>query len=374
MSSRAAVALVLTIALVVCVAFAAMTRGPSRRDEALHGAAQETSATTTVSLPGSARSSTSTAITARAMAPPSMSDDDLERDLERAAIEAIKPRGEPEEGLFDATITRPGRSSREPAELSIALIEDPYAYRRPLAFYRLAKALGASVVPVSVARRVSAGELAARITEDPSLAAFLPFLQAHASIQNDGTVDAILRAPEATVTPGAPGGPSVLRRLGRDARELAVNGAPEMEMWASWALSSSPAPAERTTLLCGYVEMLVLDYLAANSLRRSATLDDASGSLWLVDNASAFPRSWDAQAETLLLARLRDVRRFPKGLRDKLARFDRTAAAAALAPGGFDTWLVSPRTLVTLDERRASVLTLIEARIAESSEAATLSL
>ena len=54
--------------------------------------------------------------------------------------------------------------------------------------------------------------------------------------------------------------------------------------------------------------------------------------------------------------------------------FDRSRARAALAPGTFDEWLVSPRALIELDERRAGLLSLIDARVAERGEAAVLSL
>ncbi len=75
-----------------------------------------------------------------------------------------------------------------------------------------------------------------------------------------------------------------------------------------------------------------------------------------------------------LLRRLRALARFPRGLRDALVRFDRGRAAATFTAGGFEAWLLAPRTVVELDERRAALLTLVEARIAERGAAAVLSL
>jgi hypothetical protein len=111
--------------------------------------------------------------------------------------------------------------------------------------------------------------------------------------------------------------------------------------------------------------MLALDYLSANVLRRTALVDDVHGALLLVDNAEAFPLHVDPGALHRILAMLRGCARFPRGIRDALARLDRAASTAAFAPGDFATWLLSPRSLVGLDERRAGLLTLIEAKIAE---------
>jgi len=287
--------------------------------------------------------------------------DPIESDLARASVTALTPRGELSAGVFDASVSIPARATSEAARISIALIDDPYAYRRPLAFYRLARALGAHVVPASVARRIGVGELGALLADQPLL---LSFMKARAAIQNDGTIDALITAP------GASGGASPWTAMGPLAREVAMNGSAEMETWAGWARSLEPAPSERTPLLRGYIEMLVLDYLSANVIRRSAMLDEATGSLLLTENATAFPVNPDPRALDPILDRLRASARFPRGLRERLTRFDRTAAAAALAPGGFDTWLVSPRSLVTLDERRAGLLTLLEAKVAEAEAAA----
>ena len=74
--------------------------------------------------------------------------------------------------------------------------------------------------------------------------------------------------------------------------------------------------------------------------------------------------------------------RFPRSLRDALVRLGPSEAAATLAPGatatpipeGFEGWLVPPRVLVDLEERRATLITLIQAEIDARGEAAVLSL
>jgi hypothetical protein len=68
------------------------------------------------------------------------------------------------------------------------------------------------------------------------------------------------------------------------------------------------------------------------------------------------------------------VARFPRGLSEALTRFDRASAARAIAPAGIDSWLLPPRSLIELDERRASLLSLIEAQVAERGAGAVLCL
>src|SRR5262249_55864130 len=140
--------------------------------------------------------------------------------------------------------------------------------------------------------------------------------------------------------------------------------------------SASPVPVdgERATLVRDFVEMLVLDYLASFALRRTVVLLPDADALVLDDNREAFPSHVEPASLTPLLHRLRGVARFPRGLRDGLLRLSRERAAALLSPGGFETWLLAPRALIELDERRVGLLSLIEAQIVQRGEAAVLTL
>lgn len=282
----------------------------------------------------------------------------MERSLERASIASLAPRAGSPLGVFDAAVTLPGETHTVPARLTLALTEDPQALRRPLAFYKLARALGAHVVPVSVLRREGAGSIAELLAPD-LLAALHPRL----AVQNDGTVDALLTSA----------GPIDAPWSEPQGRSIAVNGSAEIEALARGTNSAVPLPGERTQLLRDFVEMLALDYLSANVLRRTVFLD-AAGSLVLDDNATAFPLHVDPRAETRLLHGLRSSARFPKHLRAALDAFDRANAASTLAPGSFEAWLISPRSLIALDERRVSLLSLLDAKIAALDGAAVLSL
>lgn len=282
----------------------------------------------------------------------------LERSLERASIVSLASRPGAALGVLDAAVRLPGATHTVPARLTLALIDDPLALRRPLAFHRLAHALGARVVPVSVLRREGAGFIAELLAPD-LLAALKPRL----AVQNDGTVDALL-------TSAGPAGAPFTEPHGHS---IAVNGSAEMEALARGANSAVPLPGENPRLLRDFIEMRVLDYLSANVLRRTVFLDDA-GSLVLDDNATAFPLHVDPRAEVRLLNALRSSARFPKNLRAALDALDRSSAAARFAPGSFEEWLISPRNLVALDERRVSLLSLLDAKIAASGGAAVQSL
>jgi hypothetical protein len=289
--------------------------------------------------------------------------DPAERALEDSAIVALKPAAGlgPSAGIFVATLAEAAGSAGS-ATLTLALASAPTAYRRPLAYARLAAALGMHVVPAAVERHLGAGEIAALLEPYPGLAALLA---TRLRVLNDGTVTALLSAP----APGSRG--EIASAVRVEARESF-----EVRTWARWAASPAPAADERPLLTRDFVEMLALDYLAANVTRRTLLRDRDRGrdALVLDDNREAFPQGADRLAVDRLLQRLRPVARFPRGLRDALVAFDQERARQALTPGAFEGWLVSPRALIELDERRAGLLSLVEARIAERGEAAVLSL
>jgi hypothetical protein len=307
--------------------------------------------------PLSASATAPTTVPTAAPAPPADPD---ERLLLTAPLAAISPvhRTLAPHGLFDAVLAPP--EGRRQAQLSLAVTAEPLAYRRPLAFYRLARALGARVVPAAALRHLDLATLGAAAGTSPDARTALQ----EARVLNDGTVDVLLTAlapPHA----GSPWEPPTARTVDPEhGREPAT--------WDVWAASVEPARGEDTALLRDYVEMLVLDYLAANGARRAVLV--AGSALVLADNGSAFPWRPEASSVDRLLRRLRTVERFPRGLRDALLAFDRDRAAATFAEGSFETWLLAPRVRVELDERRAALLTLIEAKIAARGAEAVLRL
>jgi len=222
------------------------------------------------------------------------------------------------------------------------------------------------VVPATVVRSVSTEELGAAFADEPDVQAYLT---AHAAMQNDGTVAAVVMAPSSGDESSA------WKELSR--REMELEEMVEARAWAASATSVEPLPNENKTLVRDYVEALVLDYLSGNVMRRSVLFDETTSTLLLADNDGAFP--WKSaynvsRGEARLLDRLKPILRFPRTLRDALLRFDRTRMGEIFTAGAFESWLLPPRTLVILDERRATLLTLIQARVDAYGEQAVLSL
>jgi hypothetical protein len=271
--------------------------------------------------------------------------DSVEETLARGQLQGLRfgARG----GLFDGAIDGP--SGPMPCELRMARLSAPRAYRAELSFHHLARALEVDLVPKAALRAVSVGELAALAKGREARAAI-----EQAAVTNDGTVDVLVR-----LKPRA---------------DLHVVSESDRTRWAEWAASPTPVSGEDPKLVASFVIMQVLDYLAGNVARRRALLDEQSGALVLLENDAAFPLHLEAHALDKLITSIRSFRRFPKGMLAALRRLDRPRALAIYSPGAFDTWLLPPRTLIELDERRASVITLIEARIAERDEASVLSL
>ncbi|WP_437622245.1 hypothetical protein [Sorangium sp. So ce1151] len=289
------------------------------------------------------------------------------RALQRSPLRALRLTGKPTDGRFEATLAlgaaEDGAAPREVrVKLAPAQKKSPLAFRRPLAFYHLARALGAHVVPAAAARRIGIGELASLIGREPAARKLLRRL----AVMNDGTVDALVLAP----APGPPGPRWIAPRR----QSIRFDDAPELDVWARWARSPSPARGERAPILRDYLEVLALDYLAGNGLRKEIVIDVGAGALSVEANASAFPLHVKAHELDRQLDRLVEAARFPRALRDALARFGPGEAAAVLRPGGIEEELVPPRALIELEERRQALLSLIEARIADRGEDAVLSL
>ncbi|WP_437306292.1 hypothetical protein [Sorangium sp. So ce388] len=289
------------------------------------------------------------------------------RALQRSPLRALRLTGKPTDGRFEATLALgAGEVGAAPREVKVKLApaqkKRPLAFRRPIAFYRLARALGAHVVPAAAVRRIGIGELASLIGREPAARKLLRRL----AVMNDGTVDALVLAP----APGPPGPRWIAPRR----QSIRFDDAPELDVWARWARSPSPARGERAPILRDYLEVLALDYLAGNGLRKEIVIDVGAGALSVEANASAFPLHVKAHELDRQLDRLVEAARFPRALRDALARFGPGEAAAALRPGGIEEELVPPRALVELEERRQALLSLIEAKIADRGEDAVLSL
>lgn len=248
----------------------------------------------------------------------------------------------PYAGHFAATLAHADTAIE--AELAVTLSGRPRHHRRAVALSRLAEALGLHLVAPAVLRPVGIGTLADLLKSEP---AAIALLESRAVVTHDGTVDVLVRQRH----------PPGLRTLGPRSAEL--------RRWAGWASAPEPPADEDPALTASYVALAVLDYLSASSVPGLVLYDEPRRELLLWENPSAFSEGQGEGALNDALAALRSIRRFPKELHAALAALDRDRARALFQPGAFETWLLPPRALIGLDERRAAVLTLIDARAAE---------
>lgn len=223
----------------------------------------------------------------------------------------------------------------------LATHHNPRPSRRALAAFRVARALRLRVVPRTEARRLSVAALTELLHAEP---AALALVEPRVVVGNDGAVAALVQRE-------CPG------------RELRLGPAGPFRQWAAWAASLEPLEKRAAQSTRDYVEMAVLDFLVGNVGRHAVFVEERSGRLCLAHHTLAFPGFVAPEAMDLLLERLRPVVRYPPGLAAALKRFDRQAARAALQGGPFASWLVGPREIVDLTERRTTLLTLVRARL-----------
>ena len=233
-------------------------------------------------------------------------------------------------------------------EARFAMRIDPTAYKPRLAFYRVATALGSSLVPRAEVYQVRLGEVLHALLHDPP---GLAHLRAGVTVNNDGTVVVLLTSP-------IEGGHSV-----------DITASAEAAGWRSFAEGRERVPPEREKLVLAYVEALVLDFLTANVGRRLVTVDATKTTLFLTENGGAFNERADPRALDAILAQLKRVNRFPERLITRLRLFDRNEADRVLRAGTFTSWLVATRPLSEMMERRRAIVSLVDARVAELGDA-----
>ncbi|MBW2452985.1 MAG: hypothetical protein JRI68_00665 [Deltaproteobacteria bacterium] len=236
--------------------------------------------------------------------------------------------------------------------VTLATKGNPRPYRRPLAFYRLAQALGYDQVARTELRRIPTGKVTQLLESHP---AARQYLTARATVTNDGTIAALLV--------GRVDG--VKARLVDDSR---------LARWAELAASPDPVPPADAPYVGDYVRLLVLDYLAANVQRPGLIIDERGGRLVAIDNRTAFPGYVSPEALDIPLDRLELVVRFPAKLKTALAALDRESVTRQLVRGRFEDRLLGPRQLTDFAERRATLLTLLESRLLQYGKQTVFSL
>ena len=249
-------------------------------------------------------------------------------------LAALTWRGELAGDSFDATDAR-GRTW----VLVLASTTQPRPDRRPRAYLRVARALGLTTVAECSLTRLPVGRLGELLENQP---AALEQVKRRATIGNDGTIMALAYQT-------------------CSGRSLDVASNEQVARWRELARGASPLTAADEPLVRGYVEMAVLDYLTGNIEGRSLWLSSDGARTCLGPQAGAFPGFLPPAAGQELLGRVRPIAHFPPRLEQALVRLDRSIAQELLLGGPFAQWLIGPRDLGDLLERRDTLLSLLQA-------------
>jgi hypothetical protein len=246
---------------------------------------------------------------------------------------------------------RSGAAEDTVVSLRPATREDPVGYRGRWAYYRLATALGSSAVPPTDLLAMPLREILGLLDADRVARVALP---QDLSILNDGTVM------------------TLVTRFPARARPVRLGNAAEADLYYAWAEGRRAVPPAKRGLCASFVEMLILDYLAGNLVRRTFLVDESGPRILLADNDLAFAEIPDSGGLDRTLAVLQRVRAFPRPLVERLRAFDEKAAERVLRPTS--EWLVASRPTLQMMDRRKAILSLVDARVAEAGEGADLAL
>jgi hypothetical protein len=228
-------------------------------------------------------------------------------------------------------------------------------YRGEIAAYRLAAALGLANVPRAVPRAFEAAALRAAFASTPGAA---EQFDREALVDADGTV----RGAYVDWIP--------------DYRVLPLEESSWRLRWEPWLIDpSARVPKADRTLASAISTMLAFDYLTANWDRWSGAnvaRAGADGDVLYVDNDGAFyerpnPESLDHQ-----LAFLRRVVRFSRRFVEAVRALDEPRLSEALGEERPGEPLLPPAVVAAVEERRRTLLRVVDERLARSGERATL--
>jgi hypothetical protein len=223
-----------------------------------------------------------------------------------------------------------------------------HRYKGEIAAYRLARALGLDNVPRAIPRTFDAARLRA--------------LQG--DFDQKGLVDADGRVRGALM-------PWIDKY-----RVLPLEEGESRARWEAWLFDAhSSVPEDSRALAASVSTMIAFDYVTANWDRWSGgnvAEDGASGKVLFVDNDGAF-YEWPSPATLARQrAQLERVTRFSRRFVAALRALDARKLREALGEESPGVPLVSDRVVGGVDARRGAVLDVVDARVRDAGEGATL--
>lgn len=240
-----------------------------------------------------------------------------------------------------------GFASGEKAAYKPHSIRGRDRYKGEIAAYRLAKALGIPNVPEVAFRRFARSALEGAMASQPSS---LDLARRELVADTDGSVSGALI-------------PWI-----KDLDFLKVESEPLRGRWHAWLLSAADAAIEDPQLAAQISRMIVFDSVTGNWDRWSGAnvgWNAASHTLLFVDNDGAFMVPVPSQPFARQRELIRSLKRYPKGMLDKLRALEPSAMKVALGEEAPGTPLLSDAALRELEARRKTVLDEADRRIKE---------
>jgi hypothetical protein len=228
-------------------------------------------------------------------------------------------------------------------------------YRGEIAAYRLATALGLPNVPHAAPRAFGVAALRAACASTPGTA---EQFDREALVDADGTV-------RGAFTDWIP-----------DYRVLPLEEATWRARWEPWLTGpSASVPKPDRTLASAISTMLAFDYLTANWDRWSGAnvaRAGADGDVLYVDNDGAFYERPNPEALDRQLAFLRRVVRFSRRFVDAVRALNETRLEEAFGEERPGEPLLPRAVVAAVEERRRTLVRVVDDRVARSGERATL--
>jgi hypothetical protein len=228
-------------------------------------------------------------------------------------------------------------------------------YRGEIAAYRLATALGLANVPRAVPRAFDAAALRAACTSAPGAAE---------QFDHEALVDAGGTVRGAYVDWVA------------DYRVLPLEESAWRARWEPWLIDpSARVPKAERPLASAISTMLAFDYLTANWDRWSGAnvaRAGADGDVLYVDNDGAFYERPNPESLEHQLAFLRRVVRFSRRFVESVRALGEPRLSEAFGEERPGEPLLPPAVVAAVEERRRTLLRVVDERLARSGERSTL--
>ena len=249
-----------------------------------------------------------------------------------------------------------GSLAGEPAVsvlLHLSTTEQPLADRSPIAYFRLAQLLAPGLVPDTVLRGFTLGELSAAAKDEATRRR----LRRDARALADGKVRAaVVKAPP----------PTALRV---DVADLTQGG--RTWGWENQLVARRPVEHD-AELLASYQALLAVDYIAGNLNRRHARIDPGSQRLVAVEDNEVFSAHGVEGAVGDGFQRFSRFMVYSAELAERLSALQRDALERSLSDGGEN--LVTPKQIEEMLSRGQSLRKIVDTRIERRGRARALAL